>query len=220
MDLSQAIQDYLKALYKLRPHYPQGVPTTALAQRMAVAPASATNMVKRLARLGLVVHTPYQAVTLTPRGEKVALEVIRHHRLLELFLREHLGLAIDQVHGEAEALEHVLSEAVEERIAALLGEPDADPHGDPIPSREGHLAHPTYPRLAELAAGQGGAVARVSDEDPRHLRALAARGLVPGAPVRVVGRDRAGGVRVELGGRRRRIPAALAERVFVLPAAP
>lgn len=214
MNLSQAMQDYLKALYKLQPRYPRGVPTSALAQRMAVAPASATNMVKRLARLGLVEHTPYQAVTLTSRGAKAALQVIRHHRLLELFLRKHLGLSIEQVHDEAETLEHALSETLEERIAALLGQPDADPHGDPIPSRSGELREQRYPRLSEAPAGPTLRVERVSDSDPRRLRWLASLALLPGAEVRILRRS-AGTLTVQAGEATHRLPVRAAEGVFV-----
>ena len=212
--LSQAIQDYLKVIYKIRQS--QGaVSTTALAQRMGVSPASATNMVKRLVRLRLVTHTPYRAVGLTAGGEKVALEIIRHHRLLELFLREHLGLSLDQVHGEAEELEHVLSEAVESRIAAILGEPTADPHGDPIPTREGEVEETSHPRLGDLRPGEAGRIVRVSDENPRRLRRLTALGLVPGAEVRILDRDATGTRAVVSKGRRRTVSTHLAQAVFV-----
>lgn len=134
--LTWAMQDYLKAIYTLSQRRgPTSVRTTALAHRLRVSPASATNMVKRLARLRLVEHTPYRSIDLTDAGEKVALEIIRHHRLVELFLQTHLGLPLDQVHGEAEALEHVLSEQVESRITAVLGHPVSDPHGNPIPPK-------------------------------------------------------------------------------------
>jgi DtxR family Mn-dependent transcriptional regulator len=217
--LSQAIQDYLKVIYKLRQS--QGVvSTTALAERMGVSPASATNMVKRLTRLRLVTHTPYRAVGLTAGGERVALEIIRHHRLLELFLREHLGLGLDQVHREAEELEHVLSEEVESRIAAMLGEPTADPHGDPIPTKEGAMAQTAHPRLVDLQPGDGGRVARVSDENPRRLRRLTTLGLVPGANVQILHREATGGLAVMSQGRRRRISAHLAQAVFVVPTPP
>lgn len=214
--LSQSIQDYLKVIYKLRQS--QGVvSTTALAERMGVSPASATNMVKRLTRLRLVTHTPYRAVGLTAGGERVALEIIRHHRLLELFLREHLGLGLDQVHREAEELEHVLSEEVESRIAAMLGEPTADPHGDPIPTKAGAMAQTAHPRLVDMQPGDGGRVARVSDENPRRLRRLTTLGLVPGANVQILNREATGGLAVVSQGRRRRISAHLAQAVFVAP---
>lgn len=214
--LSQSVQDYLKVIYKLRQSHGV-VSTTALAQRMGVSPASATNMVKRLTRLRLVTHTPYRAVGLTAGGERVALEIIRHHRLLELFLREHLGLSLDQVHREAEELEHVLSEEVESRIAAMLGEPTADPHGDPIPTKEGAMAQTAHPRLVDMQPGDGGRVARVSDENPRRLRRLTTLGLVPGAKVQILNREATGGLAVVSQGRRRRISAYLAQAVFVAP---
>ena len=130
------MQDYLKAIYTLsRRRRPTSVRTTALAHRLRVSPASATSMVKRLARLRLVEHTPYRSIDLTDAGEKIALEIIRHHRLVELFLQKHLGLPLGEVHGEAEALEHVLSEQVEARITAVLGNPVSDPHGNPIPPK-------------------------------------------------------------------------------------
>lgn len=211
---SQAVQDYLKVMYKIG-RRGEAVTTTALAQRMGVSPASATNMLKRLARLGLVRHVPYRAAALTPEGEKAALEIIRHHRLLELFLHEHLGLALDQVHDEAEELEHVLSEPVESRIAAMLGDPTADPHGDPIPTRAGAVRETAHPRLLDLHPGDGGQVVRVSDENRQRLRRLATLGLVPGARVEILRRDPAGALAVLSGGRRRRVSAHLARAVFV-----
>ena len=214
--LSQAIQDYLKIIYKIR-QLAGTVNMTALAQRMGVSPASATNMVKRLARLRLVTHAPYRTVGLTADGERAALEIIRHHRLLELFLRDHLGLSLDQVHDEAEELEHVLSEAVESRIAAMLGDPTADPHGDPIPTKTGALMAAAHPRLLDLRPGDGGQIARVSDENPHLLRRLTALGLVPGASVRILQRERNGALALSAAGRRRRVSAALARAVFVAP---
>jgi DtxR family Mn-dependent transcriptional regulator len=130
--LTDAIQDYLRAAYKLQAERDR-VSTTSLARAMGVSPASASAMVKKLAALGLVRHSPYRPIALTPEGEKVALEVIRHHRLLELYLAETLGIAVDEVHAEADRLEHVLSEELEARIDEALGFPTHDPHGDPIP---------------------------------------------------------------------------------------
>jgi DtxR family Mn-dependent transcriptional regulator len=130
--LTDAIQDYLREIYKLGAESGR-VSVTALAKRLGVSPASASAMVKKLAALELTVHEPYRGVTLTPAGERVALEVIRHHRLLELYLAETLGLHVDDVHDEAERLEHVLSEELEQRIDRVLGYPTHDPHGDPIP---------------------------------------------------------------------------------------
>lgn len=130
--LTDAIQDYLRAAYKLQAER-ERVSTTGLARAMGVSPASASAMVKKLAALGLVRHAPYRPIVLTREGEKVAIEVIRHHRLLELYLAETLGIAVDEVHAEADRLEHVLSEELEARIDEALGYPTHDPHGDPIP---------------------------------------------------------------------------------------
>ncbi|MBI3997795.1 MAG: metal-dependent transcriptional regulator [Armatimonadetes bacterium] len=211
--LSQAVEDYLKAIYALAQRE-QPVTTTRLAQEMHVAPASATNMIKRLARLRLVRHTPYRGVELTDAGQKIALEVIRHHRLLELYLSRHLGVSLDRVHGEADRLEHVISEDLEERIAVALGEPSLDPHGDPIPTREGAVAATPARPLSATAPGQRGVIARVSDRDAKVVRELAAAGLLPGAFVEVVStRARSLDVRVE--GQRRRIDAALARAIYV-----
>jgi len=212
--LTQAIEDYVKAIYKLQ-REGQPVTTTAIAARMGVAAPSASNMIKKLARLRLVEHTPYHGVVLTSGGEKIALEVIRHHRLLELYLSQHLGVGLDRLHDEAERLEHVLSEDLEEKIAAALGEPTRDPHGDPIPSRQGAVDDRPYPLLAELKEGEHGVIARVSDQDPRVLRDLAGEGLLPGARVRVVDVDEDGTVRLQGDAGERKVPRRLAEAVYV-----
>jgi DtxR family Mn-dependent transcriptional regulator len=150
-------------------------------------------MLKRLADEGLVEHTPYHGVRLTGRGEQLALEVIRHHRLLELFLAEVLGMPWDRVHEEAEVLEHHISEELEELIAAKLGNPDRDPHGDPIPSRELALADDRSRALGELEDGEEAVFVRVSDSDASMLRYLEERGIHPGARLRVLGREPFGG---------------------------
>ena len=147
--LTDAIQDYLREIYKLGADGSR-VSVTALAKRQGVAPASASAMVKKLAALGLAVHQPYRGITLTTAGEKVALEVIRHHRLLELYLAETLGLDVDDVHDEAERLEHVISEELEQRIDKALGFPTHDPHGDPIPD-----AKLRWPRASTRAGDDG-----------------------------------------------------------------
>jgi DtxR family Mn-dependent transcriptional regulator len=169
------------------------VSTNALADRLGVTPASASGMVKRLGELGLVTHQPYRGVTLTEAGQRVALEVIRHHRLLELYLVETLGVPWDRVHDEAEVLEHVLSDQLEELIAAKLGDPTHDPHGDPIPSRDLTLEEPVTESLQSLPAGARGVFTRVSDSDPAMLRYLADRGIAPGAELEVVERQPFGG---------------------------
>jgi DtxR family Mn-dependent transcriptional regulator len=183
--LSEAVQDYLKAIYKLQERG-GAVSTTALAEAMEVAAASATGMVKKLASLKLVRHNPYQGVVLTKAGEKMALEVIRHHRLLELYLAEALGYSWDKVHEEAERLEHAISEEFEEKIFEALGRPTRDPHGDPIPTKDGTMAGDRHDRLSDMEPGATGVIRRVSDRSAEMLRYLGTRGLVPDATVEVV----------------------------------
>jgi DtxR family transcriptional regulator, Mn-dependent transcriptional regulator len=194
---TSAVEDYAKAIYALQTRDgcdpPSPVSTNALAERLGVTPGSASGMVKRLGELGLVSHQPYRGVTLTEAGRRVALEVMRHHRLLELYLVESLGVPWDRVHEEAEVLEHVLSEQLEERIAAKLGDPTHDPHGDPIPSRDLVLTEiATWP-LETLETGARGTFVRVSDSDPEMLRYLAERGIAPGDVCEVVDRQPFGG---------------------------
>jgi DtxR family Mn-dependent transcriptional regulator len=175
---SSAIEDYAKSIYSLQQRAGSGpVPTNAVAERCGVTPASASAMLKKLAERGLVIHEPYHGVRLTPAGERLALEMVRHHRLLELYLAEHLDVPWDRVHEEAEALEHVLSEDLEARIAAKLGNPTHDPHGDPIPDRDLVLHEAQTAALSALPAGAGGRFVRVSDADPEMLRYLAGRGI-------------------------------------------
>jgi DtxR family Mn-dependent transcriptional regulator len=177
---SSAIEDYAKAIYNLQARDEGPVSITALAERLKVTPASASGMVKRLGELGLVDHLPYRGVTLTESGRRVALEVIRHHRLLELYLVQTLGVPWDRVHQEAEVLEHVLSEELEELIAAKLGDPTHDPHGDPIPTSDLVLQETPTRTLQSLGTGATGVFTRVSDADPDMLRFLAERGIAPG----------------------------------------
>ena len=214
--LTSAIEDYAKAIYALerrargpRGRYPRGagahltaerpthgvttnerpthgVTTNALAERLGVTAASASGMVKRLGELGLVEHRPYRGVTLTEAGRRVALEVLRHHRLLELYLAQSLGVPWDRVHEEAEVLEHVLSEELEELIAAKLGDPTHDPHGDPIPTRELTIDEGVTASLQTLTSGDRGTFTRVSDADPEMLRFLARLGIAPGDAFEVV----------------------------------
>jgi DtxR family Mn-dependent transcriptional regulator len=180
--LSDAIQDYLKEIYKLRSDTGK-VTTTALAKRLRVSPASVSAMVKKLAALDLVEHVPYRGVDLTPAGERVALEVVRHHRLLELYLAKTLGVAVESVHAEADRLEHVLSEELEARIDRALGYPTHDPHGEPIPDAELQArADHEVRSLATLAPGERATVLRVPDDD-KLLPKLSELGLVPGREV-------------------------------------
>jgi DtxR family Mn-dependent transcriptional regulator len=183
---SPAVQDYAKAIYALELREGEAVSTNALADRLGVTAASASGMVKRLDELGLVEHQPYRGVSLTEDGRRVALEVMRHHRLLELYLVETLGVPWDRVHEEAEVLEHVLSEELEELIAAKLGDPTHDPHGDPIPTRDLRIEEGTTQSLQTLDVGARGTFARVSDSDPEMLRFLAERGIAPGDHLEVI----------------------------------
>lgn len=182
--ITPAIEDYLKAIYSLQ-QQSGAVTTSLLGEQRGLKPGSVTGMVKKLAEMNLVQHTPYQGVLLTASGERVALEVIRHHRLLELYLVEALGYSWDEVHEEAEKLEHHISEKLEARIAARLGHPTFDPHGDPIPTLEGILPASRDLRLAELQVADQGRIVRVRDQSAERLRYLADLGLVLGAFVSV-----------------------------------
>ena len=190
---TEAVEDYAKAIFALQGTDGSAAGTTALAERIGVSPASVSAMVKRLAELGLVSHEPYRGVRLTPAGEKVALEVIRHHRLLEAYLSEALGMPWDRVHAEAEVLEHYLSEELEELIADKLGDPELDPHGDPIPDRDLTLPAERTRALADLEPGQGGTFTRVSDSDPEMLRYLSEQRVSPGMKLRVEDKQPFGG---------------------------
>jgi len=190
---SEAIENYAKAIYALEQRGEGAVGNNALAERLGVTPASASSMVKKLDELGLVTHVPYKGVKLTESGRRVALEVLRHHRLLELYLAESLGVPWDRVHDEAEKLEHVLSEELEELIAAKLGNPTHDPHGDPIPNAALEIEEEPTQSLASLATGASGVFVRVSDSDPSMLRYLAELGITPGDRFQVVDRQPFGG---------------------------
>src|SRR5437016_7599370 len=190
---SSAVEDYAKAIYALAAESDGPVSTNAVAERLGVTPASASAMVKRLDELGLARHVPYRGVELTARGSQLALEVLRHHRLLELYLAESLGVPWDRVHDEAEVLEHVLSEELEELIAVKLGDPKRDPHGDPIPSRNLEIVELPTDTLASLEPGARGRFVRISDSDPDMLRYLAERGIAPGADFEIVEKQPFGG---------------------------
>lgn len=182
---SSAIEDYAKAIYALETRGAGPVTTNALAERLGVTPGSASGMVRKLDELGLVRHVPYKGVALTDSGRRVALEVLRHHRLLELYLAESLGVPWDRVHAEAEVLEHHISEELEELIAAKLGHPTHDPHGDPIPTRELEIDEGASVSLASLEEGARGRFIRISDQDPEMLRYLSERGISPGDELEV-----------------------------------
>lgn len=187
-DLTAAVQDYAKAIYTLETR-DGSASTSALAALLDVQPGSVSGMLRKLATLGLVEHERYRGVRLTERGRRVALEVVRHHRLLELFLVESLGMSWAEVHAEAEVLEHALSEELEELISAKLGNPTLDPHGDPIPSPELTLLESDSRSLYELEPGEQATFTRVSDADPEMLRFLAGRGIAPGDRLEVIERQ-------------------------------
>ncbi len=186
---SEAIEDYAKAIYALARRGDGTVTTNALAERLGVTAGSVSGMVKKLAERGLAKHEPYRGVQLTAQGERVALAVMRQHRLLELYLAEHLGVPWDRVHEEAEALEHVISEDLEARIAAKLGHPTHDPHGDPIPDADLVIDEAQTRSLVDMQVGDRGRFVRVSDENPEMLRYLDGRGIALGDELEVVDRQ-------------------------------
>ena len=216
---TRAQQDYLKALYHLEGDR-RPVPTGELAQRLGIAPASVSEMVNRLSDLGLVVHDRYRGQQLTEEGRRQALELVRHHRLLEMFLVKSLGYGLDEVHEEAERLEHVISERMEERIFELLGRPELDPHGHAIPSREGKLRVVSARPLSECRAGEDVVVRVVSDDDSDLLRELQRRGLMPGARLHIrAGSEYESPIEAQMGRRRVSVPLGLAREIFVEEAA-
>jgi DtxR family Mn-dependent transcriptional regulator len=213
--ISAATEDYLKIIYKLGKNG-DTVTTQALADRLQVAAPSATAMVKKLATMKLVQHEPYKGVQLTAAGEKIALEVIRHHRLVETYLTQILGLEWDKVHDEAERWEHVLSDEVEARMAEALGHPTRDPHGAPIPTLEGEIADDNWLPLCDAVRGVCATVRRVSDEDAELLHHLREVGLVPGSEIEVLRAVPAEGVlQLRVDGRKKTIGLAPAAGVFV-----
>lgn len=213
--LSQAVEDYIKTIYRVR-QQGKTASTSDIARALNVSAASVTNMAKRLAQMGLTEYEPYQGVRLTDTGNKVALEIIRHHRLLELYLRNVMGYPWDKVHEEAELLEHHISEEFEQKIDEMLGHPTHDPHGDPIPTREGEIAeHNTNP-LAAVEAGLHVVVERVSDEDPALLNHLESLGLLPGATLEIVGKEPfEGPLKIRVGDREHMLGYRIASHIFV-----
>ncbi len=218
MEDSRAAQDYVKAIYKLQAEVGSAT-NLALAVKLGVKPASVTEMVKRLADDPggpFLTHTPYHGVALTTRGEALALEMIRHHRLIELFLTEHLGMPWEEVHAEADRLEHVISERLEELIAAKLGQPLHDPHGDPIPARDLTIDVPDDVPVSAMREGEAGVVSRVPDGDPALLQYLRGLKLVPGARLSVASIAPFGGVvTVRLGRDLHALGAEVAQMVRV-----
>jgi DtxR family Mn-dependent transcriptional regulator len=208
-------QDYLKALYQLHGDE-RPVPTRELAQRLGISSPSVSEMVARLSAQGLVVHDRYRGQQLTKEGRKVAVELVRHHRLLEMFLVQVLGYSWDEVHDEAERLEHVISELMEQRIFELLGRPELDPHGHAIPTRSGKVRAVSTRALSECRGGEHVAVQGVSDDDAGRLRELERRGLMPGTRLEVLAASQfEGPIEVRIRGRRVSVPLGLARAMFV-----
>jgi DtxR family transcriptional regulator, Mn-dependent transcriptional regulator len=215
MEFGDAIQDYAKEIYKLELESGRAT-TSALAERLGVAPASVTGMLKRLAELELVAYEPYRGVTLTASGTRLALEVIRHHRLLERYLVDTLGLSLDLVHAEADRLEHALSEDLEAAIDESLGFPTHDPHGDPIPDATLRVTSSRLKQLTQLEPGEAATVRRVPDADADVLRYLAELRLVPGERVRLhTAAPFEGPLTVEVGGASHAIAHELAVQIGV-----
>ena len=211
------MEDYLKAIHQLT-SVGQKVSTSQLAEKLECTAASVTNMLQKLSDMKLVQYEPYQGVKLTTAGSKIALEVIRHHRLIELYLAEVLGFSWDKVHAEADRLEHVISEEFEEKIDEALGHPTRDPHGDPIPTKEGLLRKDPVSSLWDIAAGQKVSVSRVSDKDPEVLRHLASIGIYPKVEVVLVKKGPFGGpLYVEIDSTEHILSEQLARQIYVIP---
>lgn len=217
--LSRSVEDYLKAIYGLTERG-DAASTSAIAELLAVQPASVTGMVKRMAESGLLEHVPYRGVRLTADGQREALKILRRHRIIETYLCERLGFSWDDVHGEAELLEHAASDRLVEHMAAALQFPSHDPHGAPIPTSAGEIEETDFTTLAEAAPGADLRVRAVRDEDPARLRTMEAQGLTPGVRVRVaLTQDVAGHVAVRVGdpdGADQTVRHDLARRIYVV----
>jgi DtxR family transcriptional regulator, Mn-dependent transcriptional regulator len=209
------VEDYLKAIYEIE-RLTGAAGTNEIAQRLAIAPASVSGMVRRLADQGLLEHERYRGVRLTDEGRRVALRTLRRHRVIESYLTQALGYAWDRVHDEAERLEHAASDELIDRMAAAIGEPSTDPHGAPIPTREGRIEERALRSLGELEPREHGRIVRVSDDDAERLRYLGELGMTPGATVTMVDRAPFGGpIRVRVGGSEQLIGPALANGVLI-----
>lgn len=218
--LSTSVEDYLKAVFSLTE---RGAPasTSAVAEILDVQPASVTGMVKRLAESGLLEHVPYRGMRLTPEGTREALRVVRRHRVIETYLVERLGFSWDDVHDEAERLEHAVSDHLVDRMAGALENPSYDPHGAPIPTSTGEIEATDFATLADAEGGTDLHIRAVSDEDPERLRSMEARGLMPGVRLRVEeGGPYDDTVRVRVGGPKgppEVVGRELARRIYVAP---
>ena len=213
--LTGPVEDYLKAIYELER---QGAPaeTNAIADMLRIAPASVSGMVRRLAEQGLITHERYHGARLTAAGRKAALKTLRRHRVIEAYLTSALGYSWDRVHDEAERLEHAASDELIDRMAAAIGEPETDPHGAPIPNRDGTLEQRATVALATLEPGESAKVAMVSDKDAERLRYLAELGILPGAGVQVVAKEPYGGpIALRVGAATRTIGPELAAHILV-----
>lgn len=214
-DYTAPVEDYLKAIYEIE-RSGAAAATTEIAQRLSIAPASVSGMVRRLADQGLLEHERYRGVRLTEEGRRVALRTLRRHRIIEAYLTRALGYPWDLVHDEAERLEHAASDELVDRMASAIGEPTTDPHGAPIPTREGTIDERSLRTLEDLQAEQRGRIVRVSDDDAERLRYLAELGLVPGTTVTLVERAPFGGpLRIRIGSMERLIGPALASGVLI-----
>jgi len=216
MRLSQALEDYLKVIYVLEADGEKAT-TTAIAQALDVSNASVTNMLKKLAGMNLIVHESYKGAELSPAGKKIALEILRHHRLLELYLKEVMGYSWDEVHEEAEKLEHHISEQFEDRIAELLNHPTHDPHGDPIPSKDGVMPKKTTLALHDGELNTLYMVGRVKDQNPELLRYLEKLGVLPGVELTIIEKAPFDGpIAISLAGQSLSIGFAIAQDIFLI----
>jgi len=216
--LTAPVEDYLKAIYAIGKGTGAAA-TNEIAQRLALAPASVSGMVRRLADQGLLAYERYHGVKLTESGRRAALRTLRRHRVIEAYLSQALGYAWDRVHDEAERLEHAASDELVDRMAATIGEPEVDPHGAPIPTRDGSVDETEYTSLADLAVGVPGIVMRVTDEDPAMLRYLGELSVVPGKRITVKSRAPYGGpITLAVGRQELSIGPALAANVLTAPA--
>ena len=216
MSLSQSVEDYLKVIYQLETEGP-GATTNNIAEMMEVSSASVTNMLKRLARLNLIEHTSYKGAKLTEAGCKIALEILRHHRLLELYLKEIMGYGWDEVHEEAEKLEHHISEQFEDKIAELLNYPTHDPHGDPIPTKDGIMPKMALLPLTDASINNQYIIGRVKDQESELLRYFEKIGVIPGVQIRII--DKApfnGPILVKLEDVEKTIGFNIAEQVYLV----
>lgn len=220
MGLSQSVEDYLKAIYILQLEG-EAATTTSIATALDVSSASVTNMLKRLAKMNLLEHQSYKGATLTAAGNKIALEILRHHRLLELYLKEVMGYSWDEVHDEAEKLEHHISEQFEDRIAELLNHPTHDPHGDPIPTKDGVMPEMAQLSISKAEENTPYIIGRVKDQDPELLRYLERIGIIPGVKIKVLEKAPfSGPIKVQIEDQEQVLGQAIASEVYLVEATP